>query len=95
MKELFHCLGLFVGWLQGGLYDFSSLPMSVFSHLAHGDEHIIMEAYTEYSRKIFVVQLSNKLLLLYLNVKFKKTGFILHAYLINKYCVFTHVIVVA
>lgn len=52
MKRLFHCLELFVGWLQGGLYDFSSLPLSLFNHLKDGDMDIIMNAHTNYSRKL-------------------------------------------
>ena len=52
MKKLFHCLNLFVGWLQGGLYDFSSLPMSVFSHLRNEDMDAIMKAHTNYSGKL-------------------------------------------
>ena len=29
MKCLFKCMELFVGWLLDGLYDFSTLPISV------------------------------------------------------------------
>ena len=53
MKRLFHCLELFVGWLQGGLYDFSSLPLQLFNHLKDGDMDIIMNAHTNYSRKLW------------------------------------------
>ena len=52
MKRLFHCLELFVGWLQGGLYDFSSLPLQLFNHLKDGDMDIIMNEHTNYSRKL-------------------------------------------
>ena len=52
MKMLFKCLGLFVGWLQGGLYDFSSLPISVFKHLKCKDVNIIMETCSKYSCKL-------------------------------------------
>ena len=52
MKSLFQCLKLFVGWLQGGLYDFSSLPLSVFNHLKDEDMYAIMNAHTNYSRKM-------------------------------------------
>ena len=52
MKSLFHCLKLFVGWLQGGLYDFSTLPLSVFSHLKDEDVDAIMNAHTKYLCKI-------------------------------------------
>ena len=51
MKRLFHCLELFVGWLQGGLYDFNSLPLSVFSHLTDQDVDAIMKIHTKYSCK--------------------------------------------
>ena len=53
MKRLFKCLGLFVGWLQGGLYDFSSLPISVFKHLNHGDMEDVMKIHLKYSCKTF------------------------------------------
>ena len=52
MKRLFHCLELFVGWLQGGLYDFSSLPLSLFNYLKDGDMDIIMNVHTNYSCKL-------------------------------------------
>ena len=52
MKKLFKCLGLFVGWLQGGLYDFSSLPISVFKHLEYEDVDTIMTTYSKYSCKL-------------------------------------------
>lgn len=52
MKRLFHCLELFVGWLQGGLYDFRSLPISVFDPLKDGDVNTIMEGHTKYSGKL-------------------------------------------
>ena len=52
MKRLFKCLGLFVGWLQGGLYDFNSLPISVFKHLKSEDVNIIMKSCSKYSRKL-------------------------------------------
>ena len=55
MKRLFHCLELFVDWLQGGLYDFRSLPILVFDHLKDGDVDSIMEVHTKYS-----CELSNK-----------------------------------
>jgi len=55
MERLCCCLGLFVDWLQGGLYDFSSLPMSVFSHLTHGDEDIIMKTDTKYPCKVLLL----------------------------------------
>jgi len=37
LKRLFKCLELFVGWLQGGLYDFSNLPVSVFKQMDEKD----------------------------------------------------------
>lgn len=52
MKRLFQCLKLFVGWLQGGLYDFSTLPISVFVHLNHKDVETIMRAHSKYSCKL-------------------------------------------
>ena len=52
MKRMFKCLGLFVGWLQGGLYDFNSLPVSVFKHLNHEDMDAIMKIYSKYSCKL-------------------------------------------
>ena len=54
MKRLFKCLGLFVGWLQGGLYDFSSLPISVFKHLKCEDVNTIMTSSSKYSRKLLL-----------------------------------------
>ena len=64
MKKLFKCLGLFVGWLQGGLYDFNSLPISLFKHLNHGDLDTIMKAHTKYSCKLcaYVGKISLQLL---------------------------------
>ena len=52
MKRLFCCLELFVSWLQGGLYDFSSLPLPVFSHLKDQDVDAIMKIHTKYSSKL-------------------------------------------
>ena len=52
MKRLFHCLELFVDWLQGGLYDFRSLPILVFDHLTVGDVDSIMEVHTKYLREL-------------------------------------------
>ena len=49
MKRLFKCMGLFVGWLQGGLYDFSSLPMSVFKHLEREDIETLGKIPQKYS----------------------------------------------
>ena len=43
MKKLFKCLGLFAGWLQGGLYDFGSLPISAFTHLEYADMDTVMK----------------------------------------------------
>ena len=37
IKRLFRCMELFVGWLQGGLYDFSNLPVSVFKQMDSKD----------------------------------------------------------
>ena len=51
MKRLFKCLGLFVGWLQGGLYDFSSLPVSFLKHLNHEDLDTVMKLHSKYSCK--------------------------------------------
>lgn len=56
MKRLFKCLGLFVGWLQGGLYDFSSLPISVFKHLIPEDLDTIMKTHLRYSCKLLHIQ---------------------------------------
>ena len=55
MKRLFKCLGLFVGWLQSGLYDFSSLPISVFKHLKCEDVNTIMTSCSKYSRKLHII----------------------------------------
>ena len=49
MKRLFKCMGLFVAWLQGGLYDFSSLPISVFKHLEKEDMEILGKIPIKYS----------------------------------------------
>lgn len=54
MKRLFSCLELFVGWLQGGLYDFNSLPLPVFNHLRDQDADAIMKIHTKYSRKLLL-----------------------------------------
>ena len=51
MKKLFKCLELFVDWLQGGLYDFASLPVSMFKHMSPKDTDIIMSLHTNYSCK--------------------------------------------
>lgn len=51
MKRLFHCLELFVGWLQDGLYDFGSLPLLVFNHLKDEDIVTIMNVHINYSCK--------------------------------------------
>ncbi|XP_065913406.1 uncharacterized protein [Dysidea avara] len=49
MKRLFRCMGLFVGWLQGGLYDFSTLPVSVFKHLDNEDKETLQKIPDKYS----------------------------------------------
>lgn len=49
MKRLFKCMGLFVGWLQGGLYDFCSLPISVFKHLEREDMETLGKIPLKYS----------------------------------------------
>ena len=54
MKRLFKCMGLFVGWLQGGLYDFSSLPISVFTHLEREDMETLGKIPTKYSGKYLI-----------------------------------------
>ena len=46
MKSLFKCLELFVDWLQGGLYDFNSLPFSVFKPLNDEDVSTVMQVYS-------------------------------------------------
>ena len=46
MKSLFKCLELFVDWLQGGLYDFNSLPFSVFKPLNDEDVNTVMKVYS-------------------------------------------------
>jgi len=48
MKRLFRCMGLFVGWLQGGLYDFSTLPVSVFKHMDREDNEILWKIPEKY-----------------------------------------------
>ena len=48
MKRLFECMGLFVGWLQGGLYDFSTLPVSVFKHLDDEDKEALQKIPNKY-----------------------------------------------
>ena len=53
MKRLFSCAGLFVGWLQGGLYDFNTLPISFFTHLSHEDVDTVMTVHSKYSCKLF------------------------------------------
>ena len=52
MKRLFKCIGLFVGWLQGGLYDFNSLPVSFFTHMSHEDVDTVMTVHSKYSCKL-------------------------------------------
>ena len=51
IKKLFKCLELFVDWLQGGLYDFISLPISMFKNMNPEDMNTIMNLHTKYSRK--------------------------------------------
>ena len=51
MKKLFKCLELFVGWLQGGLYDFTTLPVSMFKHMDPKDIDTIMSLHTKYPSK--------------------------------------------
>ena len=51
MKKLFKCLELFVGWLQGGLYDFTTLPVSMFKHMDPKDIDTIMSLHTKYRSK--------------------------------------------
>ena len=51
MKQLFRCMGLFVGWLQGGLYDFSTLPVSVFKHMDPEDKEKLQKIPDKYSCK--------------------------------------------
>ena len=48
MKRLFRCMGLFVGWLQGGLYDFSTLPVSVFKHMDREDNEVLQKIPDKY-----------------------------------------------
>jgi len=48
MKRLFRCMGLFVGWLQGGLYDFSTLPVSVFKHMDREDNEVLQKIPEKY-----------------------------------------------
>ena len=52
MKKLFKCLELFVDWLQGGLYDFVGLPVSMFKHMSPKDSEAIMGLHTKYSCKL-------------------------------------------
>ena len=59
MKRLFKCLGLFVGWLQGGLYDFNSLPISFFKHLNQTDLDSIMKTNLKYSCKLLSMVVCN------------------------------------
>ena len=48
MKRLFRSMELFLEWLQGGLYDFSSLPFSIFKHLENEDMETLMNIPDKY-----------------------------------------------
>ena len=48
MKNLFKCMELFVSWLLGGLYDFSTLPISVFKHMNTKDKEALEQIPSEY-----------------------------------------------
>ena len=50
-KKLFKCPELFVGWLQGGLYDFTTLSVSMFKHMNPKDTDAIMSLHTKYPCK--------------------------------------------
>ena len=58
MKRLFKCMELFVGWLQGGLYDYSSLPISMFNHLKE-DDKMILELIPETYSGTFAIDFMN------------------------------------
>ena len=55
MKRLFKCISMFVGWLQGGLYDFSFLPVSVFNHLEPKDMETLDKIHQNYLCKYVVL----------------------------------------
>lgn len=65
MKQLFECMRLFVGWLQGGLYDFSSLPISVFKHLEREDIEALEKIPLQYSSMRCCIHMVCCLLLLF------------------------------
>ena len=48
LKRMFNCAVLFIEWLQGGLYDFSSLPDSVFKHMNSEDQEFIQRIPNQY-----------------------------------------------
>ena len=48
MKSLFKCMELFIGWLLGGLYDFSMLPITVFKHMNTEDKETLEHIPSEY-----------------------------------------------
>ena len=48
MKNLFKCMELFVSWLLGGLYDFSTLPISVFKHMNTTDKEALEQIPSKY-----------------------------------------------
>jgi len=48
VKCLFKCMELFVEWLLGGLYDFSTLPISVFKHIDIKDKEALEQIPSKY-----------------------------------------------
>ena len=49
LKRLYSCLVLFTEWLQGGLYDFSTLPAAMFKHMKPEDQESIQQFDKQYS----------------------------------------------